>query len=405
MEQSMDYTKLISDYLEGFLNETDEASLFGVLASHGDLRSEFGSQLAMQRAMLSDIQNVTVPEDAMKGVFAGLGFTSPVPSVITSTVTAAVVPVSHSFGSLWSALGASVVTAIVMWFLLQQGTNTATTSSSNITQNTLQTVSPITNTGTQAEQTVTAPRQQTREVIRYINTGMTEADIEHIVSERVAAERERLRSEILTEAKPNVAHELNGTVSSIDPRSQKIHSERSYPSLSSMRISPDEYEQSQTQYALYLRSTPSLSFPSVNAIGDNLSVKNYAISGMYIFPGGEHLIGIEAGAENFSQVFTTEVNGLKETYEQNPTFMYGGVSYRFMPHVGFAEYFRPFVHLTAGATHVGPVGKASVGISYQPETMIELLLGWDMSALYYPTSNDWQVSRKAGFTFGAGIKF
>lgn len=407
MEQAMHYTKLISDYLEGFLDETHEASLFGTLAQRPDLRSEFGSQLAMQKAMLGDIQHVTVPEDAMKGVFGTLGFATPATVALTtaSTVTA-ITPVTRSFSALWSALGASVITAIVMWSLLRPDTSSEQIAVVNTpSPNPVQMVSPVTNSEHSTSTQVVTPKETVREVTRYINTGISAADVERVVHSRIAEERERIYTELRTKTPTEEQVEMNGTINTVSPKSQRIHSESTSGVLQSLRIAQDEYRANETNFALYLRSTPSLSFPQVNDVGDNLSVKNYALTGMYIFPGSEHLVGIEAGAENFSQVFTTKVSGVEETYEQNPTYGFVGVSYRFMPYVGFAEYFRPFIHVTAGATEVGPMGKASLGVSYQPETMIELMLGGDMSALYYPTSKDWQISRKAGFTFGAGIKF
>lgn len=407
MEQAMHYTKLISDYLEGFLDETHEASLFGTLAQRPDLRSEFGSQLAMQKAMLGDIQHVTVPEDAMKGVFGSLGFTTPA-AVITTTAStiAPITPLTRSFSTLWSALGASVVTAILMWFLLGSDESSEQITAVN-TQlpNTVQMASPVTNSETTKSTPVTAPKETVREVVRYINTGMSTAEVERVINSRIAQERERIYAELLSETPADKQVDVKSVINTVPPKSLSIQSEPSAGTMQSLRLTQDEYTMNETNFALYLRSTPSLSFPEVNDVGDNLSVKNYAVSAMYIFPGGEHLLGVEAGAENFSQVFTTTVNGVEETYEQNPTYGFVGVSYRFMPYVGFAEYFRPFIHVTAGATEVGPMGKASLGISYQPETMIELMLGWDMSALYYPTSIDWQISRKAGFTFGAGLKF
>lgn len=407
MEQAMHYSKLISDYLEGFLDETNEASLFGTLAQRPDLRSEFSSQLAMQKAMLGDIQHVTVPEDAMKGVFSTLGFTTPATlATSTASTVTAITPITRSFSRLWSALGASVITAIVMWFLLRPDTSSVQLAAVNTqSSNPEQIVSPVTNSEHNTLAQVTAPKETVREVIRYINSGISPADIEHIVNSRIAQERDRIYAELLAKIPNGEQVELKGSISTVSPKSQSIHNEPTSGTIQSLRIAQDEYKTNETNFALYLRSTPSLSFPQVNDVGDNLSVKNYAVTGMYIFPGGEHLVGIEAGAENFSQVFTTTVSGVEETYEQNPTYGFVGASYRFMPYVGFAEYFRPFIHVTAGATEVGPMGKASLGLSYQPETMIELLLGWDMSVLYYPTSKDWQISRKAGFTFGAGLKF
>jgi hypothetical protein len=401
MEQAMNHSRLISDYLEGMLDETTEASLFGHLSSQAELRSEFASQLAMQKAMLADIQNVTVPEDAMKGLFGTLGFNAPSAAIATTAAVVAAAPVARSFAPLWSAIGASVVTALLMWWVIPSG------STENVYQADPAPVafSPSSSTATlPSPLTPVAPIEKTREVIRYIHTGIDEADLQQIVDQRVAQQLAQRTEASDVASSKDVLH-MNRDISSASAKMNSIVSDDPSHTFASLRLGNDELTAHETHFAFYGRTTPSLSFPEVNDVGDNLSVANFAFTAMYELPGSEHLIGIEAGAENFSQVFNTTVAGVTETYEQNPTLGFVGVAYRFLPHVGFSEIFRPFAHIVAGATEVGPMGKAALGISYQPETMVELMLGWDMSVLYYPTSTDRQVSRKAGFTFGAGIKF
>lgn len=130
---------------------------------------------------------------------------------------------------------------------------------------------------------------------------------------------------------------------------------------------------------------------------------NAALYALYSLS-AHHSIGVEFGQESFFQrYYFTNPQGVEFRVEQHPTFVWGGLAYRYMmlPESTFS----PFAHVVAGATQIGGLGRGMVGVSYSPDARTQFHLGAEAASLFYQSDGVWFMSPKLGVSYGVSIKF
>lgn len=116
-------------------------------------------------------------------------------------------------------------------------------------------------------------------------------------------------------------------------------------------------------------------------------------------------VGLEFGIESFRQIYTGIQDNRLTEYDQTPVLFWMGANYRYMvPELELIHGLTPFAETTLGVAFAqGPVGRASVGLQYQPFGPILFTVGVEGSALAYQFQNTWFTSTKVGFTYGISI--
>lgn len=135
MEEYLNNSKseLLSQYLDNELDPAKEQELFSMLSEDDALQSEMKEMLAIRETVQQDTEAFTPPQKSTKRIFAALGYTVP-----AATISGGIVASTGSFLSkVWlptvSAVVASLVTALLVFNYIDDGSND---TASNTTVNT-----------------------------------------------------------------------------------------------------------------------------------------------------------------------------------------------------------------------------------------------------------------------------
>jgi hypothetical protein len=118
-----------------------------------------------------------------------------------------------------------------------------------------------------------------------------------------------------------------------------------------------------------------------------------------------HAVGAELGHEPFAMVFEGDRNGQTLQYDQNPTTMWVGPTYRYTGSPFGEIPLAPYGQATAAFSQYGPVGRLSAGLQYSPVGPLTFLLGLEGSALAYRYQDNLYVSPNVGLTYGMAVRF
>jgi hypothetical protein len=162
---------------------------------------------------------------------------------------------------------------------------------------------------------------------------------------------------------------------------------------------PDEPTEEEHGLSLQLRGMTDVSFfPSLDANKEAQPwFNNMSIGGLYHLSRHQAL-GVEIGQEYlpmYREGSTRDdhiawVTGLY-LLQGDPIAILGGV--------------RPFVQGGLGTSESGPVGKGIIGLSYAPETRVDLAIGAEGTAFLYHLDGAWYSARKAGITYMMRVHF
>ena len=116
-------------------------------------------------------------------------------------------------------------------------------------------------------------------------------------------------------------------------------------------------------------------------------------------------LGFEVGNEAYPMVFQGDRNGQIIQYEQYPSTLWAGVTYRYTFN-SFGELpLAPYVQGLVGGSRFGPMGRAQLGLQYAPAGPLLFVLGFEGSAMTYSFQNTTYVSPKFGLTYGMAVRF
>ncbi len=141
---------------------------------------------------------------------------------------------------------------------------------------------------------------------------------------------------------------------------------------------------------LWQQSSPEVTLP-----GQSSGVRNLCLS-LEQPLSAAHAIALEAGSEDFPQVFSSERTGLQ--YRQRPALLWVGLAHHWEPSVEAPAV--PFLHTLLGGTVVGPVGKVWVGSAIRLGEHSRLRIGLEGTLLLYRFEGQWFSTRKLGISYG-----
>lgn len=133
----------------------------------------------------------------------------------------------------------------------------------------------------------------------------------------------------------------------------------------------------------------------------NNVLSNLSAGIMYEFA-PNHSLGLEAGVETFP-ITVINSNG---SAEKKFNLLWGGMSYRYtMDRIWAIGGLQPFAQIVFGGTMSGPIGKLAMGLTWQPDDKVILMLGAEGMMQTYQYHNTWGHGEKLGITSGVAIRF
>lgn len=377
-------------FMDGELELPEEQRLFDELAAKPDLRTEMKDILSIRSAIHRD---VLFPSSAVESsLLAAAGMTAG--GAVAGAASAA-------SSMLWlrpllTTLGGAVGGGLLVYFLMlgsgsntdasslaQQGT--AVTGASTSSPTTMQMLVPV--------------RRDTVFVKRYVRVKEEGPSSTPLLSQSAPPQ------EVVTQESPD-APEVRLTAApsyALPPSNPSVLARQDMPT-NLQRI--DQGGADLPQVTLRVRTLPSgLQAGDVVPAGMGTSLLSNAAAGL-LFPLGEHQqLGFEMGQETWPQRYEGTLNGRPVQYTQTPALFWLGATYRHtLQEFSFLEGLRPFFEATAGyAWSQGAMGRAQLGLSYQPTSAFAFTLGIDGAALNYSNQGQSFTSTKWGVTYGVVI--
>ena len=115
--------------------------------------------------------------------------------------------------------------------------------------------------------------------------------------------------------------------------------------------------------------------------------------------------GFTLGSDNFPQEFSRLISGKKYIQIQNPQLYYLGLNYSYKFSNWFSQsYLLPYVDIMAGATKIGPILRAQLGINIPIFARFQANVGIGNSLILYNVENVIYTSNKFNFIYGVSFK-
>ncbi|MBU3699635.1 MAG: hypothetical protein FGM33_06430 [Candidatus Kapabacteria bacterium] len=389
----MQHEQLINDLLDGELDSTGEATLFGQLANDSELRSEFMQQLMIRNAVQSDRATLVPPIPLTSAVFAGLGFAAPLAGAAAG---ASAVTHTGGFLSSWLArIGIPFMAALAsagITFAVMSGDDPSMASG----QGGSSTMTP--------QSAATEPRVVERIVERVVERpSPTDARLvreNEDLRQQLAEVSRQAEQRLLTDENPPVPVTVSQT--SLQPTSIEILRDGSEHVLMAEQLTPIQMPTHVPSFSLMVRGVNAQS-PGLAVLPQTSWRDNIGLSMLYRLSSTD-AVGIEIGSESFPMVFSGLRNQQQVQFEMQPLVTWAGLSYRHVfSEIGTSR-FSPFAQAIVGGTEFGPIGRASAGIMYSPAGPLSFMFGVEGSALGFTHQNQWFTSTKYGFTYGVAVR-
>lgn len=400
-------------FMDGELATSEEQQLFNELASNKDLRTELKDILSIRNAVLHDL--VSPPAAAETGLIGALGFQGAGVGVVGGGLAAA------SGASVTGMGGWSVVSSVlfssscllagvaVAWWLF--GFSVHNKTPLNVASST----SAPAVLGIAGEPslrtTIVAPTDTVHDV-RYVNryrSTPTVAPVEQTPQLKSDIAETSLQPMPITSTNdvpaPNNSNNALDQISSANTIHINLedYSTPTVPPKAALLTaglqSPPVSVRLRT-LASGLRSSESVPTSVQNSLIPNTA---FAL----LFPlNANHKVGVELGTESFRQEFSSTTSDNRQLMIlQTPVLFWMGGTYEFSgDDFTVLGGISPYAIATLGyAYSQGPVGRATVGLSYKPVGPLRFSVGLDAAILGYNHQSNWFTTRKWGISYGLSI--
>lgn len=405
MEQTP-YSGMISAYLDGELDVVNDEPLFSALATSPELRTEMREHLSIRSAVQSDVEAFTPPVGAAHTIFSSVGLDFPAPTPVQEKRRA----LGLFWTKFWRPAAAAVLLSVVtgsavgLWYenklgdiltaaanqpesrsivVLQSAPNSdASLSSAPASQ---QTAPPV------VRSTAVQRRSPAEDFPAAMDNPMQTAAVP--VTENSPNSNETAHS--VVEASPSELQQ-NPTVASAavaPPDARNVHSSRFEP----VELYPQFWMQ--VRGSSTMQSSHPLPSSGASVI-DNLAVSAaWKLSSTFS-------IGIEGGRECYPLQYSGILEGAQMNYRQYAPLVFGG----FMAQLSMSPLrdmgnISPFLTVSGGGTEIGPYVRGSLGVTYPLSEQLSLMLGGDVSAVFYDFQQQSFQSWKSGLTYGLLFQF
>lgn len=389
-------TEALYAFLDGELDVSEEQRLFDELASSSELRTEMKDILSIRSAVHRDL--IAPPSSLETNLLSAVGLGS---AAVTGAGAAAVTGLTRSPNILLNRLFSGIIGIaaglIAAWFLFDM-------------QRTPQSDGVAGNSGQQANQqqpqpaaarvdTVYSTRIITRVVPAQSNNVSNQTETQAPIIQTSAASEESSARYLPQETSIAESPQTQAPRLDRDDVSNSITESFRRP----LPLSTTSYSPMVAVRIRSLASGLSQSEPVPQSVQDAL-LPNTAFS--LLFPLAEHQqLGVEMGQESFIQNFTGYEENRPIRINQIPVLFWIGGTYIISPfEFSFLPGLSPFAEATLGMVfQQGPIGRGTIGLSYQPIGPLRMTFGIDGSALLYQFQGNSFTSTKWGVSYGLSV--
>jgi hypothetical protein len=396
-------SELLIQLLDNELDSASEASLYEALGSSAELQEEMKHHLAVREAIGRDIEAFTPPADAVKSVFASLGYTPP-PTATTGIIRK---PFALSF----------LKRATVPLLLLLLGTYGAY----NI-------LNSIDNNETDITKHNSISNSKTEHVQSNLDNGIISNNgISNVATDKVAASpKNRKNFPIISSYKENSSAKVNNEVVALNNTETKIEYQNniqyfqttlspidngnfsfSLPTnqTSFSLINPNQFidksESESQRIAVYLKGINNFNSELGTPFSDMSNVLNN-FSGGFSFLGSDDMnLSVELGLQQF--VINTD-NSIPTS--ENKSVFWIALDGKYSPEYIKFMNINPYANFSLGfGTFGSGLIKYGAGFEYKPSVNSELgfMVGIEQTSLRYSadnlisTVNNWYFGISYGF--------
>lgn len=388
-------------FVDGELELGDEQQLFDALASHPELRTEMKDVLAIRNAVHRDV--LFPPASAETEMLAAAGLVAPVGAVAVAGGSTAMSRLLHTGGGILAGV-------IIAYFLFNadgtsqeqrnqqalagEGARTSATTDVTTGATPAITVPPVRVETLYVRVPVKTPTSQSPSIAN-VNTNANTNEPSDVAPSLQDGPRTSTSMLIGTTPPMNLGYSRTLAVGPLFRDSRLVEASPLAPSVIPLPVS------------LQVRSLAS-SLSGERQIPQSVNdaiLPNSAFA--LLFPVDNTLrVGAEMGVEAFHQVFRSVRDGRPVEVDQTPVLYWLGGAGEWAPwEMDFLlDGLRPFVSGTIGyAFSQGPVGRASLGLQYQPAGPVRFSAGVDGAILAFADSGNWFFSKKLGFTYALSV--
>ncbi|MCX6153039.1 MAG: hypothetical protein NT007_02640 [Candidatus Kapabacteria bacterium] len=423
----MDFSYLISEFVDGSLDKPGEENLFNELSTNEELRSELRQQIMMEKAFNKKLSAFVPSAASTIGVFSKLGFVAPLAGAAIATGTA----IKSGFFSTYlqgiiSAVTATVLTTATFLTLtysgvfekkadtgLSQKPNSQSAQPAQITQPAVSPDNSQFSNNLANKQEIQVPK--VIEKIKYVYiTKETDPVVSSIADQKVEP--------TIIDKKIDETKQQTNSIAELNPETKPLISEsRNINPIQTPKINSPSSDFSNSRNMDFaqpikfeLPSSMGLSF-GVSGMTDwqmNQSmieepampkVGNIAISGEYKIS-ENFSIGGEFRKERFYQSFSG-YDKFKNEYKYNAFEDYPSGVITLKYDMIKSTYFSIYSQAAIGGTITGIIGRLSSGVELFHNSLISPYIGIEASNLFYTHDNIWFNSPKIGMNYGLHIKF
>ena len=112
-------------------------------------------------------------------------------------------------------------------------------------------------------------------------------------------------------------------------------------------------------------------------------------------------IGLAAGTETFPHYTVNADTSLSQKWN----IVWAGISYAITAYDFSIGPFVPSASVLVGGAGTGPLGKATVGLSWQPDDRVSFTGGMEYTGLLYHYGSAWRMGGKLGATYSVAVRF
>jgi len=399
-------------YLDGELPQEQEAELFSLLASQADLRTEMRDGLAIRAAIGGDIDAFTPSAEQTGAVFAGLGFTPPFSSTLSTQ------PKNRQFWVpfLWLLGGLCVGGAATFWFT-QSHISQQFAHEKNALERTIERLNKTVSTLSQPVMSSTEIQSPTMEKQAQVKTVVVYRDrIVHMSNQSETVNQDSATENDMSDMSlsSSVAEDISPAKSQEISMNNEQMLQSISPSIAVVESLPTQNTTMQTNLAAALfprfwsqvRGIGTLSqYPNISASNAVTGLTNVNVAIGYSFSPNV-AAGIEIGREPFMLKYTGTVNGRTLRYEQQSSMLLGGLILqgKTNPMENFMG-IQPVGTLFLGGSEIGTMGRLSTGVYFPLNANVSFYGGLEYSLMNFTYQSNSFTTQKVGFTYGLQFTF
>ncbi len=458
----MSYSKLIHEYLDGDLNESQKEALFTELAGSEEIRSEFDKQVNLHTITRTDMSTITPPMETTNSLFAALGFSIPSERYINqlsgskggngiaytmkrfwgwylSVITAAIVASSltavlfiFNGGSIFDSdevasvrSGSSGNANIpVMSSIENDDENTQEAESSDVlaqssgsesgnnqssfaafsnrnsgNSGNTGNASGVNSSGSGSDGTIAANANNSAQNDRTDRAGIANAQLDDYI-----AMNGRSSGAYNASSNSDIRNTGVADIPNISGNMTTLY----IPLSNNIDISQFGDMPDQTKWTVEFRRISNIEYDNYGFTGEeSQKINNYYLAVMYK-PHHKHAVGLEIGRQPFPMKYEWNQKGKPTIEVINPSFFWAGLSYRFSANelTPFPNIAYPFAKVYTGwASTVGPMLGGETGLIVRFHNNFGLTFALEGNALYYRVGDEILVSDKLGYSIGFNYNF